>query len=354
MPADGHFSALRATRRVEGPESNTGHNLPQATKLAKGLVAPVIDWCAVTFPAGVLKKLGLRDYHQLLAEVFGTAGKIAMGAIEEKRWNFFPHSAVMIDETDSLCGRMGLAENGEVHISLTGQGCKHVWNWHKAQAVIESTGARLTRVDVAVDDLSGQSINIEAFDAMVRAGEFVSNGRPPMCNFIDDYDSGKGKTLYIGQRGYKQLCVYEKGKQLGDPDSGYCRAELRLYNKHHVITPDVLTDPARFFAGAYEVLARFIGGEISRLEAKERTAMPTAKATFEFLRTQAGTHFSLLLQAFGEDTLRVLTEYVARPGRPARFKSFTGDPSEVLRNHIKGQAHERSRESRNQTDHRDR
>lgn len=344
MAADGTFSARRPSRRggrkASGPESNTGHKSPIRSQQSTALCAPIIDWCAVTFPAGTLKRLNLPDYAALLHETFGTKGKIALGAITDKAWNFFPHSAVMVDETGTLCGRLGLAENGQVHISLTGQGCKHVWNWHKAQAVIENTGAHLTRVDVAVDDLAGKAINIESFDAMVKAGAFVSNGRPPLCQLVSDYDSGKGKTLYIGQRGYKQLCVYEKGKQLGDPTSDYCRAELRLYNKHHIITPSVLTNPGVFFAGAYEVLAQFIGGEVEKLEAKERIARPTAEAMLENLKRQSGTAFSLLHKAFGDDTLRVMVDHILREGRPGRFKSYTGDPAELLRTHIRSREHE--------------
>lgn len=334
---DGTFPRKSPAGSADGPESNTGHNYPEPVQDQRPeLCAPVIDWLSVTFPKGSLKKLGLHTFHDVLAHAFGVAKKIKLGPIEEKRWNFFPHSAVMVDETGTLCGRLGLSENGDFHFSFTGQGCGHIWNWHKVQAVLENTDARITRVDIAVDDLAGTAINIGVFEDLVRQGAFTSNGRPPLCNLIDDFDSGKGKTLYVGQRGYKQLCVYEKGKQLGDPTSDYTRAELRLYSKHHVITPDVLTNPGHFFAGAYEVLADFIGGEIQRLEAKERAAAPTAAATFEFLKRQAGTSFHLLLQAFGEDTLKVLVEHVAREGRPGRFKSFVGDPSTLLREHIRG------------------
>lgn len=341
--ADGDFSARTPAKRPDGPESNTGHK--------SNLAPPVIDWCAVTFPAGTLKKLGLSNFYDALAEIFPNNGKMRLTGIEEKVWNFFPWSGVVIDETDTLCARIGLAENGEFHISVTGQGCKHIWNWHKTQAIIESTGARITRCDVAVDDLAGQAINVEGFKAMAEAGAFTQNGRPPLCQYVDDLGSGKGKTLYIGQRGYKQLCIYQKGKQLGDPESPYTRAELRLYNKHHVIAPAVLTNPGVFFAGAYEVLAEFIGGEMEKLEAKERISQPTAKATIEFMRRQCGTTIDMIVNAFGDHTLDFLTEFVARHGRPGRFKSYVGDPSELLRQYVKGRENERTGRSEESDGH---
>ena len=325
------FSALDRTRQPGGgslgPNSNTGQKGSQ-------LAAPIIDWCSVTFPPLTLKNLGLSSYHDLIAECFGTKGKVVLGVIEEKRWNFFPWSAVMIDETGTLCGRLGLSEAGDVHISLTGQGCKHVASWVRVREVVEKTKAHLTRLDIAVDDFAGAEINVATFVELVKADAFTSRGRPPNCQLIDDFDSGKGKTLYIGQRGYKQLCIYEKGKQLGDPDSDYCRAELRLYNKHHVINPAALTDPGIFFAGAYDVLASFVKGEVAKLDAKERRDNPTAVAMVASLKLQAGTSIDLLIKAFGEDAITVIVEQVARPGRPGRFKSFVGDLPAYLRTHL--------------------
>lgn len=302
----------------------------------KALSAPIIDWCSVTFPAHTLKMLGISSYHDLMEECFGTKGKIAMGVIEEKRWNFFPWSGVMIDDTGTLCGRIGLADNGETHISLTGQGCKHVASWLRARQVMEQTKARITRLDIAVDDFAGGAVNIDAFKELVEEGAFINRGRPPVCQFVDDMGSGKGKTLYVGQRGYKQLCIYEKGKQLGDPDSDYCRVELRLYNKHHIINPAALTEPGVFFAGAYEVLADYIGGELEKLETKERQSEPTAKAMVASLERQAGASIGLLHQALGDDFLEFVVEHVARAGRPGRFKSFVGDLPTYLRTHLKG------------------
>lgn len=327
MAADRTFPRSEPAGRLVGPESNTGQKGSQ-------LAAPIIDWCSVTFPPFTLKNLGLSSYHELLAECFGTSGKVVLGVIEEKRWNFFPWSAVMVDETGTLCGRLGLSEAGDVHISLTGQGCKHVASWARARACIEKAKGRLTRVDIAVDDFAGTDINVATFVELVKADAFTSRGRPPTCQLVDDFDSGKGKTLYIGQRGYKQLVIYEKGRQLGDPESGYCRAELRLYNKHHVINPAALTEPGIFFAGAYDVLHSFVHGEVAKLDAKERRDNPSAVAMVASLKRQSGSSIGLLIEAFGEDAITVICEQIARPGRPGRFKSFVGDLPAYLRTHL--------------------
>ena len=91
---------------------------------------------------------------------------------------------------------------------------------------LDQIGARVSRVDVAVDDLTGRLINVRRFKSLLVDGSFTNRGRPPSARFVDDMGTGKGCTLYIGQRGHKQLCVYEKGKQLGD--SGQLAYPLRV------------------------------------------------------------------------------------------------------------------------------
>lgn len=328
------FSALSPIRTRQGPESNTGQKGRDAAVVG-ALAPPLIDWCSITFPAGALKATGCSDYHQFLAQVYGTKGRIFLGEIQQKTWNFFPWSGLMIDGTGALAGRIGLNDKGEVHISLTGQGCRHVEDWKPVRAAVEKLGARITRLDIAVDDFAGSRINLDTFAALVDSGSFDSNGRPPDCQHVHSTNSKKGDTLYIGSRGYKQLCIYEKGKQLGHSDSSYCRAELRLYNKHHVIAAESLTDPGVFFKGAYECLAQFIDGEMQRLEVKERQSEPSAYAMFEALKRQSGKTIGTLVKAFSEEALvDLIRKHIARDGRPRRFQHFNGDLPTYLRQHI--------------------
>src|SRR5690606_12811981 len=104
-------------------------------------------------------------------------------------------------------------------------------DWHHVAGRLEELGAKITRLDIAVDDLTGDTFSVEEFRAAYHSGAFVMNGRPPTARYVSDEGTGRGCTLYIGQKGHKELCVYEKGRQLGDPQSRHTRCELRLYGK---------------------------------------------------------------------------------------------------------------------------
>lgn len=321
------FSPLRAGNRPMGPSSNTG----QKSTLSE----PIIDFCTLSIPGESLKQNRMH-LRELLHLVFGTGEKVAMGPLLDRPWNFMPRSATLVDETGSVCGKVGHGDDGRVVFSLTGQGCGHVPNWRLVEVRARELGAHLTRLDIAVDDLTGETFRVEDFRLAHHEGAFVSNGRPPQARFVSDEGSGKGCTLYIGQKGHKELCVYEKGKQLGDPNSDHTRCELRLYAKRLELPLDALSNPGKYFGAAYPLLVQFVIGECQRLEVKERMVNASAVALKNFLRNQAGTGLHLIVDALGDDAWEFIREKIARPGRPGRFKSFTGDLPALVRIQLTG------------------
>jgi phage replication initiation protein len=320
------FSPARPCKsRASGPSSNTGQK--------STLAAPIIDFCTVVIPAESLKpaKCHLRELFSL---VFGTGSRIAMGPLLDRSWNFFPKSATLVDEAGNVAGKVGVGEDGKVCFSLAGSGCAQVPNWHRVRENLEGLAAHLTRLDIAVDDLTGETFQVDYFKRAYESGAFVMNGRPPQSRFVDDMGSRKGCTLYIGQKGHKELCVYEKGKQLGDPDSDHTRCELRLYAKRLELPLDALSNPGKYFGEAYPLLVQFVIGECERLEVKERMVNASAVALKRFLKNQAGTGLHLVIDALGADAWEFIRQEIARPGRPGRFKGYTGDLNELLREQL--------------------
>jgi hypothetical protein len=143
-----------------------------------------------------------------------------------------------------------------LQLYLDGQGCARSIDWSLlAKRLVSMVDVRITRCDVAFDDHFG-STDVQTAVMMYDLGEFTSSGRPPKAKYIDDKDSGEGKTLYVGKReSGKMLRVYEKGKQLGDPLSLWIRWEIEFSNKDREIPFDILLHPRHYISGAYPALS---------------------------------------------------------------------------------------------------
>lgn len=327
--SQGTFHRSERATAPMGPNSNTGQKSPSS------LSAPIIDACTVVLSSDkALKLFRKMPLKEVLRFVFATGDSIAVGPVVDRPFNWYPRHAVMVDETGKIAGKIGINDDGHILISMMGQGCQHVPNWRYVADVLDDLQARLTRCDIAVDDLTGETFDIRTFLDLHAQGEFVSNGRPPSSSFVDDMGSNKGCSLYIGQKGHKQLNVYEKGKQLGDPDSRHTRCELRLYAKRLDLPNDALRNPGKYFAGAYPALVAYVIGEAERLNVKEVMVNASARAMVRFMRTQAGTALHLVMDALGDNALEYILEHIARPGCPGRFKGYTGNLAALVRTQL--------------------
>lgn len=294
----------------------------------------MIDFCVVVLDSDKAKaRFRKSSMTEVVREIFGCGLHIVVGALREQQFNFYQRSATMIDSTGSVAGKVGLRDDGAIQISLSGQGCNHVPNWPHVADVLDALDARISHVDIAVDDLTGETFNLDLFRDLYHQGEFTMSGRPPKAQYISDEGSRAGCSFYVGQRGHKQLNVYEKGKQLGDPDSPHVRCELRLYAKRIDLPNDVLRNPGKYFGGAYPMLVAFVVGEIERMGLHDQIVNSSVVAFKRFMRTQCGTGVQLVIDALGDDAWEFIQEHFARHGRPGRFKNVTGD----LNAHIRAQ-----------------
>jgi phage replication initiation protein len=202
--------------------------------------------------------------------------------------------------------------------------------------MVQQLGARLSRVDVAFDDYDGEALNVHAMREAAMAGEFAEGGRPPRHRFLSDEGHDTGCTLYVGGKGHKELCVYEKGKQLGMKESRWTRAEVRLYGKHVELSVEILTNPLAYLLGSYSVLQRVLKGVCSRLRTIKRAVEATGTAWVRWMSRQVGPSIHLLQQAFGSEWAAFAEQHVAREGSPGRFRGIAkGNAlSELLRSEL--------------------
>ena len=331
--------------RSSGPSSNTGQKMdPQGSR--GGLSRALIDFVSVTFPkhaarlwtengdAAQRRRLigEFMDLPTLIHWAFAFDDLVRVTPPSDQVWQFYPRSGFILDAEGQNLGRYGIKDDGDFHVSLSGAGCARVSNWHRVTNFIDATKAKITHVDIAVDDLSGEIFTFENMLEHFKNGDFNEGGRNPDGTLHDDLGSNKGRSLTIGTRGHKQVQIYEKGKQLGDPESKRIRVEVRLYAKHMVLTPDVLVNPEPYFRGSYSLLVKYLDGVIERFDVLRATAEASGKAMLAFLERQAGRSLGLLFDALGRDACAYYIERkLAREGRPGRFKNFHGDHENLVR-----------------------
>jgi DNA relaxase NicK len=280
-----------------------------------------IDWLAFTLrPTADNEANPIPWLLTQLREVFGLPDFSAKDT--GKGWNGYTQRVNLGENPQyGLIAFGGKKQRGTVHLELNASACACISDWRTVQQWGESHSAKITRVDLAHDDLKGEVVSIAIARQWYEAGEFTTNGRPPKPKLIDDMGSGEGSTLYIGARANgKLLRVYEKGRQLGDASSPWVRVELELRNKSRLIPWEVLTTPATYLAGGYPCLAY-----LSEVQDKIRTITKAVQITIDsilqYLRTAGGKSFNVLRQVYsGDDT--ALLDKITRDGIPRRLLNY--------------------------------
>lgn len=316
-----------ATRRcAHRPDSNTGLNPQSPTRVGFALG---IDYCTLVFPLGEAERQELVTVSDVVEWLFPKA-PLQVGAMEPKRWQFYADSAYIFGPDGKVVGRIGAGNNGgTMCVSLSGAGCSLVDDWFCVSVQARRLRAHLSRADIAFDDFEGQVFrDIREVNVWAIEGKFdAKQGRPADTYMIDDHGKGKGCSVYVGSRGRKQLCIYEKGKQLKDKHSPWIRCELRLWAADCVLPLELLYSPLAFLCGSYALLAGILPEEAepAKPERIARTVNATAHAALKFLRTQCGPTLDLLIRSVGPDIWFLLQERVLRSEVPRRFKGIARD-----------------------------
>lgn len=160
---------------------------------------------------------------------------------------------------------------------------------------------RLTRVDLAHDDFSGESYSVDKASADYDEGLFSAGGRPPNIELRGNWrnPNGKGRTVYVGSReNGKFLRVYEKGRQLGDASSNWTRIEVEVKNVDRVIPFDVLTKPGQYLAATYPAF-NHLSQKQCRIETISRTVQAGYEHTLAWVKHQCGPALALVEEIEG-------------------------------------------------------
>jgi len=209
--------------------------------------------------------------------------------------------------------------NGTCLISLTGSGCSGV-DMYKMRLLLEKLPfCKITRIDLAHDDLEGK-LTIDDFKNWYDLGLFHTKGTPPKWRKVTNSDKGDGDTFYVGKKeNGKEACMYEKGKQQGDKNSKWIRAEGRLTSADHHVPFETLTSPAVFLSGMYPAFA-FLSSFHERVQVVKKQSKITLEKYIHYARLSYGQGVNLLLE-LGK-TPDEIVNMLVRDGIPKRFQEI--------------------------------
>ncbi|WP_429185917.1 replication initiation factor domain-containing protein [Aeromonas veronii] len=194
------------------------------------------------------------------------------------------------------CGLIGWgAANHGCMVSFSGVGCAALDMPALHSVISHVPGVRITRVDLALDDYSGEVISYLGAVEGAQAGEFhPQRGRAPAWMKIEsgefvisEISKGiakrfgmvptKGCSFYVGSRiNGKCARIYEKGKQMHSAENpNWVRAEGELHNKDRIIPLDVLINPDPYFAGMYPQFSKWLD------EVTQSESVPVRVTTFK-------------------------------------------------------------------------
>ena len=272
-----------------------------------------IDWLgfSVVPPVGE----GLEWLFGDLAALFNLPDVTPRG----KGWMGYKQSAWLGDY--GLVAWGGKHQRDTIHVEVNGAGCGHIKDWRGVAAWGNALEARITRIDLAHDDYEGRVCNLEQISDWHQAGGFKSGGRTPKLKHAGDFtEHTDGATLYVGSRGNKVLRCYEKGKQLGFPNSPWFRVELEVKNKNRIIPWECAEVPGQYLAGAYPCLS-YLSGTQCKLKTNQKAAAMTLEVMEHNHARLSGRAINALMLENGERA-DVVVAKLRREGLPKRLVPY--------------------------------
>ena len=358
----GGFSTVDLSgNSISSPFNNMGENLAESveqpvlrgkrilTTLAKKPAhkrLAIIDWLNITVHEDTWNKTRgevMIDSDHYVIEASRQLEKIFGFGVTSKRdmgMNYYRESWVLGEKFGNVC--FG-GQRETMLITLTGTGCQNAAaGWEKrlydflAKVAVRPS---ISRIDLAHDDLEGRYISVDWAAEQWKSRGFNSGkgGRLVNIERIGNWDlpTGAGRTVTFGTREAGKYCrFYEKGKQLGDALSSWCRAEVEFKSCDRIIPLDILLEPSAYFAGAYPCFSEFFDQEhAKRLELKEKTAHITVDAAVRVFKHQFGKYQSFFRQLYGDAewlTKSCSDDLDAVPKRLEAVMSGMGKASEYI------------------------
>lgn len=307
--------------------SDSGEVLEIPKRLGHGDDSSFIDWVNITFHlstacrySSALNKLDqlsiIRVMSAKLEMIFG------YGVTDEggNGCNYYKRSFILGDKWGHIL--IG-GQNDTIMVMISGNGCaaaasgweSRLYDFLKNEAI----RPKITRIDLAYDDLNGEQYSVDEALADHRLGLYSRTNRRPKCECIGDWDlpDGRGRTFYVGVRtSDRYLRVYEKGMQLGAKWHKWVRVELELKSKDTLIPFEILLSAGAYLAAAYPALEWISEHKADRMLTKATVTEIGINKQIEITKKQQGNAIGALVEIFGpEEALRLITRNDKVPDR---------------------------------------
>lgn len=273
-----------------------------------------IDWANFTFDVSTIHPKYVRtnqtddeymalcqsavaDLNEYLMKIFGN--QFIVKEQNQTGRNFYKYSFNIGEGLGLVC--IG-GQRNSVLVMLTGRGCalaRHGWEYELHTFLSKfAVKGKLTRIDLAHDDMKGEYLDVYELDQLETTGGFHCGGARPEVQYLGNWKNhdpyNKGLTLAIGNRSSgKYARFYQKGKKEGDKESFWTRAEVEFKSVDRVIPLDVLLDPSGYFLGAYPCFADLFEFETAnRIKTNHKTGKANLLHSFDWIKKQTGKYLT--------------------------------------------------------------
>lgn len=316
------------------PNSNTGPNFQ--TPAPAGFGAHV-DWLTFTVSGSEFcwdLSIARRFVQRFSNDLMSIGGRLAKGH------NGYPECYELVccdggSKEGLNLGWVGVSYHGDSQrgrwcFNITGVGCVLVGEDGMRYLAMRgpTMDARITRCDCAIDDYAG----VHSYDwavAQYEGGAFKNpKGGVNPASVKHEHSDARGNTIDVGSRKGSKMCrVYEKGRQLGDPNSPWVRYEGEFKAKRRDLGWAMLMFPGEYLEAAYPVAMAWWSA--AKEGAKE--IVEQAKETLRIVREKGRITIGKLLK-HGQQQVGRLVNYMrdvmkmdhseiveSLAGRPGRY-----------------------------------
>ncbi len=233
---------------------------------------------------------------------FGITNKRERGA------NFYHLSYDLGDSYGLVC--FG-GQRNTILVMLNGEGCAAAragWELRVHDFLETAQNPKITRIDLAHDDIEGHFFNAELLEKAYDNESFKCGQKNPDIELRGNWKNptGKGRTINVGRRSSgKFFRGYEKGCQLGAPLSKWFRCEVEFKAIDRVIPLDILRYPQEYFAASYPIFNN-LNHTQQRILTTQKTVEFSYARTKDWLTKQCGSALNLINEVEGQEGIKDL------------------------------------------------